>query len=130
MLETVQQLSHVIVLCEDIDRMKSFYRNLFSFAVISESNTGLSFRIGPIILGLRKRTRHYDGRGAGPESPGVQIAFLVSREEVDQCHTELIDKGVTILDPPNNQDWGHRTVYFSDPEGNILEIYAEIGCPA
>ena len=130
MLETVQQLSHVIVLCEDIDRMKSFYRNLFTFPVISESSSGLSFRIGPIILGLRKRTRHYDGRGTGPESPGVQIAFLVSREEVDQCHTELIDKGVTILDPPNNQDWGHRTVYFSDPEGNLLEIYAEIGCPA
>lgn len=130
MLETVQQLSHVIVLCEDIDRMKSFYRNLFTFPVISESSTGLSFRIGSVILGLRKRTRHYDGRGAGPESPGVQIAFLVSLEEVDQCHTELIDKGVTILDPPNNQDWGHRTVYFSDPEGNLLEIYAEIGYPA
>ena len=104
MLSRVDQLSYVIVLCDDLERMKAFYRDLFSFRVANESATGLTFRVGSVFLGLRKRTRAYDGRGAGPASPGVQI-----------------------LDPPNNQPWGHRTVYFSDPEGNILEIYAEIG---
>jgi uncharacterized glyoxalase superfamily protein PhnB len=59
----------------------------------------------------------------------VQIAFPVSPVDVDLCHQQLVEQGVKILDPPNNQPWGHRTVYFSDPEGNILEIYAEIGEP-
>jgi uncharacterized glyoxalase superfamily protein PhnB len=86
--------------------------------------------VGSVFLALRKRTRAYDGCGAGPGSPGVQIAFLVSPDDVDACHRQLVEKGVTILDPPNNQPWGHRTVYFSDPEGNILELYAEIGGPS
>ena len=126
MLNRVEQIGYVIVLCDDLDRMKAFYRDLFAFPVESESATGLTFRAGSVFLGLRKRTRVYDGRGAGTGSPGVQIAFLVSPAEVDLCHDQLVAKGVTILDSPNDQPWGHRTVYFADPEGNILEIYAEI----
>ena len=128
MLASVQNVGHVIVLCDDLDRMKAFYRDVFDFPVASESSTGLSLAARTVRLGLRRRTRHYDGRGAGPDSPGVQIAFPVSQaDQVDRCHEQLVRKGVTILDPPTDQTWGHRTVYFSDPEGNVLEIYAEIG---
>ena len=42
------------------------------------------------------------------------------------CHQELLDKKMEILEPPRDQDYGHRTLFFRDPEGNILEIYAEI----
>jgi len=126
MLETIQQLTYAIVLCDDMDRMKAFYKDLFSFPIETETDTSLSFRAGSVLIGLRKRTREYDGRGGGPESPGLQLAFRVSPAEVNQCYDELVEKGVTILDPPNDQPRGHRTVYFSDPEGNILEVYAEI----
>ena len=127
MLASIQNVGYVIVLCDDIDRMKAFYRDLFDFPVASESPTALSLLAGSFKLCLRKRTRQYDGHGAGPDSPGVQIAFPVAPVEVDRWHEQLVRKGVTILDPPADQAWGHRTVYFGDPEGNVLEIYAEIG---
>ena len=126
MLTPVQQLSYVIVLCDDIDRMKTFYRDLFSFPVDSETDESLALRAGSVLLALRKRTRNYDGRSGGPDSPGVQLAFLVSPAEVDECYQLLMDRGVQILHPPTNQPRGHRTVYFADPEGNVLEVYAEI----
>ena len=126
MLPRIQHLSHAIVLCDDMDRMKAFYKDLFSFPIEVETDTSLSFRAGTVALGLRKRDRDYDGGGRGDKSPGLQFAFQVSPAEVDQCYNELVARGVTILDPPNNQPRGHRTVYFSDPEGNILEFYAEI----
>jgi len=126
MLSAVQHLTYVIVLCDDLPRMKAFYQDLFAFEVNSESDTSLALRAGGVLLGLRQRTRGYDGVGVRPELPGVQIAFLVSPPEVDQCYAELVAKGVTILEPPTDQPRGHRTVYFADPEGNMLEIYAEI----
>ncbi len=126
MLTPVQQLSYVIVLCDDIDRMKTFYRDLFSFPVDSETDESLALRAGSVLLALRKRTRNYDGRSGGPDSPGVQLAFRVSPSEVDECYQLLMNKGVQILDPPTDQPRGHRTVYFADPEGNVLEVYAEI----
>ena len=126
MLTPVQQLSYVIILCDNINRMKTFYRDLFSFTVDSETDESLALRVGSVLLGLRKRMRNYDGRSGGPESPGLQLAFLVSPAEVDECYQTLMDRGVQILDPPTDQPRGHRTVYFADPEGNILEVYAEI----
>ncbi|HRW09892.1 MAG TPA: VOC family protein [Caldilineaceae bacterium] len=127
MLTAVQQLNYVIVLCDDLARMKAFYQKLFPFAVNSESETSIAFRAGStILLGLRQRTRNYDGTGTRPELPGVQLAFLVSPAQVDECYAQLVAQGVTILEPPTDQPRGHRTVYFADPEGNQLEVYAEI----
>ncbi|NKB71234.1 MAG: glyoxalase/bleomycin resistance/dioxygenase family protein [Candidatus Latescibacteria bacterium] len=126
MLKAVRQLDYTVVLCHDLETMKAFYRSLFDFPINSESATGLTFRAGGCLLSLRQRTRAYDGSGVRPEVPGVQLAFRVAPEEVDQCHAQLRALQVPILDPPTDQPRGHRTVYFADPEGNILEVYAEI----
>ncbi len=126
MLTSVRQLSYAIVLCDDMPRMKAFYRDLFAFPIDSESETSLAFRAGSVLMALRQRTREYDGQGVRPELPGVQLAFLVAPAEVDLCYQQLLAKGIPIIDPPTDQPRGHRTCYFSDPEGNILEVYAEI----
>ena len=129
MLEAVRQINYTIVLCNDIDLMKSFYRKLFPFSIESESDTGLTFNSGQTSLSLRERTRGYDGRGTRADLPGVQLAFLVSPDEVSQCYDLLVSEGVKILEPVTDQVRGHRTVYFSDPEGNMLEIYALVDPP-
>ena len=77
MLESVGKLNYAIVLCDDIDRMKVFYREFFPFPVVSETETSLALGAGHVLLALRKRERSYDGRGGGAASPGVQLAFLV-----------------------------------------------------
>lgn len=121
-----EQFGYAIVLCDNLDCMKEFYRSTFAFPVELDTPTTLTFRTGSVILALRKRTRDYDGEGIREELPGVQLAFLVSSAEVDRQHRRLVERGVQILDPPKDQPWGHRTVYFSDPEGNILEFYSEL----
>ena len=126
MLSAMRQLDYAIVLCEDLDRMKAFYRDLFDFPIASESATGLTFQAGAVKLSLRQRTRGYDGQGTRSELPGVQLAFLVAPDEVARCYEQLVAKSVEILEPPTDQPRGHRTVYFADPEGNMLEIYAKI----
>ena len=126
MLEAVRELTYTIILCDDVKRMKEFYRDLFPFPVESEHPTGLVFRAGSGLLALRERTRNYDGQGTRAELPGVQLAFLVAPPEVDLCYEQLLAKGVVILEPPTDQPRGHRTVYFADPEGNMLEVYAEV----
>ena len=82
-------------------------------------------QVGSVLLTLRKRGRRYDG-GKLPDSAGVQLAFRVSPAEVETCYIELREKQVEIIDPPADQDYGHRTLFFKDPDGNILEIYADL----
>jgi catechol 2,3-dioxygenase-like lactoylglutathione lyase family enzyme len=59
-------------------------------------------------------------------SASLQLAFKVAPPEVDACADELLRHGVTLLSPPTDQSFGHRTLFFRDPDGNLLEMYAEI----
>ena len=56
----------------------------------------------------------------------MQLAFRVERDEVDSCAAVLVERGVRIVEGPTDQPFGHRTLFFRDPDGNVLEIYAEI----
>ena len=59
-------------------------------------------------------------------SASLQLAFKVAIAEVDQCADELLAQGVDLVSPPADQAFGHRTLFFRDPDGNLLEVYAEI----
>src|SRR5262249_34726813 len=50
----------------------------------------------------------------------------VSAPEVDQCADELVRRGVERLCRPTDQVFGHRTLFFRDPDGNPLEVFADI----
>ena len=59
-------------------------------------------------------------------SASLQLAFKVSAPEVDTCADELVRHGVNLLSPPTDQVFGHRTLFFRDPDGNLLEVFADI----
>jgi catechol 2,3-dioxygenase-like lactoylglutathione lyase family enzyme len=118
-------LDYVILLCTDLPGMKAFYHELLGFPVERDWEDWIEMRAGAILLTLRRRGRHYDG-SATPGSAGVQLAFRVEPAQVDACYSELFEQQVEILEEPRDQDYGHRTLFFKDPEGNVLEIYAEI----
>lgn len=61
-----------------------------------------------------------------PGALSCMVAFRVTRAEVDACAKQLEAKGVKLVSRPTDQPWAHRTVFFRDPDGNIVEIYADI----
>ena len=82
--------------------------------------------MGGNTLALAKPSRTATDAPIPHGSASLQLAFEVSAAEVDQCAAELVRQGVAPLSPPTNQSFGHRTLFFRDPDGNLLEVYAEI----
>jgi catechol 2,3-dioxygenase-like lactoylglutathione lyase family enzyme len=132
-METIRNLDYVILLCDDVAAMRRFYLEVMGFPIYRDQWDGawLELRVGSMLLVLRPRGwltlggRYSDGiRPAG--SASVQLAFRVTPAQVDQCHARLLAAGVEVVDPPANQPWEHRTLFFRDPDGNLLEIYADL----
>lgn len=127
-LKDIHNLDYTILLCSKFQESRAFYRDVMGFPVEVDRENGVGFRVGAALLMLRPRgTRPpWNDGGALPESAGVQLAFRVPPPAVDACHAELVAKGVPILQPPTDlPNWRHRTVFFRDPEHNLIEIYAE-----
>lgn len=128
-LRAIRNLDHTVLLCADMAATRAFYRDVMRLAVETDRPNWVSFRIGAALLSLRPRGA-WSVCDDGPSLPGsaaVQLAFRVEPAAIEACHAELIAAGVAILRGPTDLPaWRHRTLFFRDPENNILEIYAEI----
>ncbi len=124
-LKNIRNLDYVILLCNEVATMRDFYRDVLDFEIDEDGEDWVKFRVGSGHLTLRPRGRWYDGSVTG-DGASVQLSFRVAPEGINTAHQELLGKSVEILEPPTDQSFGHRTLYFKDPEGNILEIYGEL----
>ncbi len=129
-LASIRNLDYVVLLCEDLVRARQFYLDVMKFRIERETPRWVSFHVGSGLLCLRPRTLEgvfQDGPGAPAGSASVQLAFRVAPPEIDEIQAELAAAGVELLGPPRDiPAWGHRAIFFRDPDGNVIEIYAEV----
>ena len=123
----IGNLDYTILLCSRMEETCAFYRDVMQFPIETERKNWVSFRVGSVLLTLRPRGwSSFDDGQSIPGSAALQLAFRVPPPAVDACHAELVAKGVPVLRGPTDlPDWRHRTLFFRDPEGNLIEIYAE-----
>ena len=132
MLKNIRNLDYVVLLCEDLSRMKHFYNEIMGFPIHLEKSSWVEMRVGAMLLTLSTRERPFVGNPISKDSAAIQLAFRVAPQEVETCYEELKAHDVEIVQPPRIIDerawqyWQHKTLFFKDPEGNLLEIYAEI----
>ena len=50
------------------------------------------------------------------------MLFVKDYAVVDRVYKEVIEKGAAPVMPPATEEWGQRTCYVADPEGNLIEI--------
>jgi catechol 2,3-dioxygenase-like lactoylglutathione lyase family enzyme len=122
--KTISWFGYVVLHCRDLQAARTFYHHVMGLPIAYERADWVQFQIGGTGLVLRP----LDG---GPhdrrvEQSTVQLGLRVRYEEINECYEELTARGVEVLKPPNDQGWGHRTLFFVDPEGNLLEIYADL----
>jgi glyoxylase I family protein len=128
-LAAITNTDYVVLLCADMAATRRFYETVLGFRLAHDSPTWVSFRVGTTLLTLRPRGHSLGGDdgAATTGSASVQLAFRVPPSAIDACHTELVAKGVAIVQSPTDlPKWRHRALFFRDPEQNIIEIYAEV----
>ena len=50
-------------------------------------------------------------------------------DDVDREYARLLEIGAPIVKPPTTQPWGWRSVWFHDPDGNLVNFNAPVGAP-
>ncbi len=132
MLKAIRNIDYVVLLCNDLVSMKTFYHDIMEFPIYLETDSWIELRVGSVLLTLSKRERPFVGPALSNDSAAVQLAFRVTPQEVQSCYEELKAKHVDIVQAPQMlpeqawKNWKHKTLFFKDPEGNLLEIYADV----
>jgi catechol 2,3-dioxygenase-like lactoylglutathione lyase family enzyme len=127
------QTGHVGLNVTNLARALDFYRDVFEFEVMGESDTpGREFvflgRDGRLLL-----TLWLQSTGAfEPGTPGLHhLSFQVeSIDEIEAAEARLRERGATIHHGgivPHSEGAPSGGLYFEDPDGIRLEIYAPEG---
>jgi catechol 2,3-dioxygenase-like lactoylglutathione lyase family enzyme len=127
-LDDIRALDYTVLLCRNMAETRAFYRDVMRFPIGVDRETWVSFRVGATLLALRPRGPWpvCDDGPLPQGSAAVQLAFKVPLTSIEACHAELLARSVPILRGPTDLPrWRHRTLFFRDPDDNILEIYAE-----
>jgi catechol 2,3-dioxygenase-like lactoylglutathione lyase family enzyme len=125
--QAIRAIDYTVVFVRDMAAMRGFYEDILRFPLSRELSPGwIEYRVGNNTLALAKPSRTASDALTPKGSASVQLAFKVSASEVDQCADELVRQGVPLLSPPTDQAFGHRTLFFRDPDGNLLEVFADI----
>lgn len=126
-LASIRQLDYTVIFARDMPAMRAFYEGVLKFPVVQELGPQwIAYGVGSTTLALTERGLMFDDDPTPRGALSVQLAFRVAPGAVDACARELEAAAVAIILPPTDQAWGHRTLFFRDPDGNVLEIYAEI----
>jgi lactoylglutathione lyase len=126
-LRAIRNLDYTIIFARDLAAMRRFYGEVMGFELIRDLGAAwFEYRVGAVILALTQRGWLFHDPPTPAGALSLQLAFRVGVSEVDTCAAALEAAGVSLISPPTDQSWGHRTVFFRDPDGNVLEIYADL----
>jgi catechol 2,3-dioxygenase-like lactoylglutathione lyase family enzyme len=125
--QAIRAIDYTVIFVRDMAAMRSFYQDILVFPLARELSPGwIEYRVGSNTLALARPSLTAADVPTPSGSASLQLAFKVSAAEVDRCADELVRQGVDLLSPPTDQAFGHRTLFFRDPDGNLLEVFAEI----
>jgi catechol 2,3-dioxygenase-like lactoylglutathione lyase family enzyme len=125
--QAIRAIDYTVILVRDMAAMRRFYEDVLGLPLIRELSPGwIEYQVGGNTLALARPSRTAGDPPTPKGSASLQLAFKVTVPEVDQCAAELSRQGVALLSPPTDQAFGHRTLFFRDPDGNLLEVFADI----
>ncbi|HYH01354.1 MAG TPA: VOC family protein [Terriglobales bacterium] len=111
----IGKLGLIMVVVKDMDRSIAFYRDVLGLKLQFQSPEFSQFDAGNIHLGLHAES---DRLKAHP-TESAQFAFYV--DNIEQAVAHLKAKGVHILRPPKQEDFGILSI-FTDPDGYHVEL--------
>ena len=123
----IRSIDYTVIFARQMSKMREFYGITMGFPMHRElSPKWVEYRVGSNILALAEPGTRFNDPLPPVGVMSLQLAFRVAPQEVDACAATLEERGVAIVSRPTDELFGHRTLFFRDPDGNVLEIYAEI----
>jgi catechol 2,3-dioxygenase-like lactoylglutathione lyase family enzyme len=117
-------LSNVCLITNDVKRLVDFYEPVLSLKAKKSGDDYAEFPTGAGVLAIfsaRAQENYIPGSAEAAHNKGMILEFKVA--DVDREYRRLQSLVKTWVKPPTTQPWGTRSVYFRDPDGNLVNFY-------
>ena len=127
MEEATLRLTHVFIITDNIERMLSFYRDVLLIEPQPDSGNYVEFVTEGTTLSLGTVALQESlAPGSAKPASNHSTMFEIQVDDVDKEYERLQKMDIEWVKPPTTQPWGNRSIYFRDPDGNLLNFYTRV----
>jgi len=112
------------LITDDVGRLVRFYEAILKVQAQRTGEDYAELHTGTGVLAIfsaKAQERYIPGSAVAGDNRSVVLEFRVA--DVDQEYSRLQGLVRVWVKPPTTQPWGTRSVYFRDPDGNLVDFF-------
>ncbi|MBW2354121.1 MAG: VOC family protein [Deltaproteobacteria bacterium] len=120
----VEAIDHLVLTVKDIDATCSFYTRMLGMEVTTFHGSRRALSFGIQKINLHQYGKEFDPKAKAPTPGSADLCFITSMP-IRNVITHLASCGVNLIKGPVSQTGARGpmvSVYFRDPDGNLIEI--------
>jgi len=123
------KFTHVCLITKQLETLRDFYREVLQVEPKVYQEDYLEFPMEGAILSLYRQEsleQTVPGAMQAGRNRSVMLEFQVA--DVDREYDRLKQSRLPLdwVMPPTTFPWGNRSIYFRDPEGNMVNLYSTV----
>jgi catechol 2,3-dioxygenase-like lactoylglutathione lyase family enzyme len=125
----IECIDHVVITANDIDATCAFYTRVLGMSVVTFGADRKALAFGRKKFNLHQAGREFEPKARQP-TPGSLDLCLITKTPLDTVVAELSACNVPLVEGPVDRTGAMgpiRSVYFRDPDGNLVEVSNYLG---
>jgi catechol 2,3-dioxygenase-like lactoylglutathione lyase family enzyme len=117
------RLTGMCLVTGDVRRLRDFYTAVLGAPATGDDTFTALQTDGAALSFFAERAMEAMAPGSMAEAGRGSSTLEVEVGDVDAEAARLRALAVPIVKPPTTQTWGRRSVWFRDPDGNLVNFY-------
>jgi catechol 2,3-dioxygenase-like lactoylglutathione lyase family enzyme len=120
----IDRIDHIVITAFDVERTIDFYSRVMGMEPITFAGGRRGLAFGRQKINLHQSGREFEPKALKPTPGAMDLCFITEAPLADVI-AELKANGVAIADGPVPKTGAlgpMSSVYFRDPDGNLIEV--------
>jgi catechol 2,3-dioxygenase-like lactoylglutathione lyase family enzyme len=120
----VPQLVNTCLITDNVNRLVQFYEAVLGLPAKHTGEDYAEFATGVGVLAIfsaKAQEKYIPGSAEAGKNKSVILQFRVADADAEYARLQSLVR--TWVKPPSTQPWGTRSIYFRDPDGNLVDLY-------
>jgi catechol 2,3-dioxygenase-like lactoylglutathione lyase family enzyme len=120
----IERIDHIVLTAFDVDRTIDFYSRVMGMEPITFAGGRRGLAFGEQKINLHQAGREFEPKALKPAPGSLDLCFI-TETPLEDVIARLKENGIVLVDGPVPKTGAlgpMMSVYFRDPDGNLIEV--------